>query len=315
MTRVVVFGGGGFIGSHVLARLSDREVVAPPHGAVDLLAPKAVERTLLPGDVVINAAGYAQATDRTPQGLAKLRSANVEAVASLATVAAQVGVEQLIHISSVAAMGRLNGLGHHEDASGPITSPYAASKRESESLLAEFRSALPITILRPTSVFGEGRGLAANLCRMARLPLLPLPGGGKAMIPFTYVRNVTDAVALCVGNQAVVGDTFIVGDAQSYALRDIVTGLAQRLGSRPRVVPVPPAAAGAIMRMQRYVPSRRVRQLVDRVRLETLTTSVSYSIEKFQLATGYVPRYSLAEALARLADWHITATGAVRVQR
>ena len=135
------------------------------------------------------------------------------------------------------------------------------------------------------------------------------------MIPFTYVKNVADAVALSIGNEAVMHATFIVGDAHSYSLREIVTELAHRLGSNPRIVPIPTAAASMMVNLQRFVPSRGVRQLLDRARLDTLTTSVSYSIQKFQLATGYVPRYSLAEALVRLADWHMAATGAVNVDR
>lgn len=315
MSRIVLFGGGGFVGSHVLSSLSDRDVVAPPRSAVDLRFPSSIQQALRPTDVVINAAGYADATDRSTRGTAKLWSANVEAVANLAEACHRVGVRQLIHISSVAAMGRLAGLGHQEDARGLITSPYAASKLEAESILAAFRGRLAITILRPTSVFGEGRGLAAALCRIAALPVLPLPGGGRTMIPFTYVKNVAEAVALSIGNQAVMDETFIVGDARSYALRGIVSELAGQLGARPRIVAIPGAAASAVMALRRYTPIGAVRQVIDRARLETLTTSVSYSIEKFRLATGYVPRYSLAEALARIADWHMAETGVVRVDR
>ena len=135
------------------------------------------------------------------------------------------------------------------------------------------------------------------------------------MIPFTYVKNVADAVALSIGNEAVMHATFIVGDMQSYSLHEIVTELAHRLGRRPRIVTIPTAAASMMVNLQRFVPSRGVRQLLDRARLDTLTTSVSYSIQKFRLATGYVPRYSLADALVRLADWHMAATGAVSVDR
>lgn len=315
MRRVVLFGGGGFIGSHLLARLSDREVIAPAHNAVDLLSVVDIQRTLRQGDVVINAAGYAQATDRSPEGLIKLQASNVDAVTNLARVGAQVGIRQLIHISSVAAMGRVTGQGRNEEATGPINSPYAASKREAEAVLAELQTAMPITILRPTSVFGERRGLAATLCRLARLPVVPLPAGGRAKIPFTYVKNVADAVALSVDNDAVMHETFVVGDEDSYPLSEIVIELAHRLGSDPRIITLPAVAGIIVAGIQQFVPSRAVRQLIERARLETLTTSVSYSIRKFQQATGYVPRHSLADALQALADWYVATTGASHVHR
>lgn len=315
VTRIVLFGGNGFIGSHILARLSDLQVVAPPHNEVDLRSTTDIAGILRRGDVVINAAGSPHATDRTPDGLARLRSSNVEAVANLANVGAQTGIGQLIHLSSVAAMGRVTGLGRDEEATGPITSPYAASKREAESILAEFRGKVPITILRPTPVFGEGGGLAATLCRIVQLPVVPLPGGGQTMIPFTYVKNVAGAVALSVGNDAVKHQTFVIGDAHSYPLRQIITELAHRLGSHPRIIPIPIAAARMMVNLQQLVPSHGGRPLVDPARLDTLTTSVSYSIEKFRSATGYVPPYSLADALARLADWHKARAGARSVDR
>lgn len=278
-------------------------MVAPTRKEANLLSATEIAKVLRRGDVVINAAGYAEATDRTPEGLSRLRSSNVEAVARLASAAAEVEVQQLIHVSSVAAMGRVTGLGRDETATGPVTSAYGASKREAEAILAEFRSKLAITILRPTSVFGEGRGLAVTLCRMAQLPVVPLPAGGHSMVPFTYVKNIAEAIALCVSQEAVINETFLIGDEDSYPLREIVAELGNRLGARPRIIPIPEATVRVMLRLQRYAPSRR--PLIDPTRLHTLTTSVSYSVEKFRAATGYSPPYSLEDALGRLADWYL----------
>lgn len=311
MTRIVLFGGTGFIGTHIRDRLSNLQVVAPTRGEVDLRSEVDIARVLRHDDVVINAAGYPHTNDRTAKGLLRLRASNVEAVANLAKVGALNGIGQLIHLSSIAAMGRVTGMDRDEKATGPITSPYASSKREAESVLAQFRDKVSITILRPTPVFGEGGSLATTLCRLVQLPIVPLPGGGRTLIPFTYVKNVADAVALCVGNESVLDETFLIGDAHSYPFRGIVIGLAQRLGSHPRVVPIPIAAARILVNLQQYLPFQGVRTHLDPARLDTLTTSVSYSISKFQSATGYVPPYSLTDALSRVADWHMAGTGAV----
>lgn len=302
MNRIVLFGGGGFIGSHIASALEGRDVVAPARSAVDLLSLRDLRAAIQRGDIVVNAAGYAQATDRTAAGRARLHRSNVQGVKNLATAGAEAGIAQLIQISSVAAMGRLFGLEHNEQSTGPIISPYAESKRQAEVVLETFRDALPITVLRPTSVFGEGRGLAAMLCRMARLPVLPLPSGGHTLIPFSYVKNVADAVVTAIGNEATFDETFIVGDEQSYALRDIIAGLATRLGSHSRIVPIPSWFARAAVRVHRLASGR---PLIDSVRLHTLMTSVSYSTGKFRDATGYVPKYSLDDALTRLAAWHM----------
>lgn len=303
--RVVLFGGHGFIGS-ALRRDLQGEVVAPTRDEVDLVDRDAVRRFLRPGDFVVNAAGYAAATDRSPAGLLRLRRENVTAVDSLAAAAAAADVAHLIHISSVAAMGHRAGRGLTEDDLAAPRNPYGASKRAAELVLEEYRRRVPWTILRPTSVFGEGRGLAGLLCRLALLPVVPLPRGGTALIPFTYVANLSEAVRLTIGNPRCVGRTLIVGDVDSYPLRSVVTELAAALGrSSTRILPLPVAVIGAVGLAERV--ARRIiggAPILDPVRIETLSRSISYSIDAFRDATGYAPPVTLPVAMRRIAAWY-----------
>jgi nucleoside-diphosphate-sugar epimerase len=299
--RVVLFGGHGFVGRWLRGGL-EGDVLAPTRSEVDLLDHDQLLATLRPGDIVINAAGYASATDRSADGLAQLRRDNVDGPLNLARAAARAGVRQMIHISSVAAMGQREGRNLVEGDMRPPRSPYGQSKLDAELALATVDH-VPITILRPTSVFGEGRGLAALLLRISRLPVVPLPRGGAALIPFTYVANVVAAVRAAMGRDACYGGTFIVGDATSYPLRDIVRelGAAAGRGRRP-ILTVPRSVVGAIGHLERGV--RTViggPALLDPIRQETLTCSVSYSIAAFQRATGFEPPFSLQQACARLA--------------
>jgi nucleoside-diphosphate-sugar epimerase len=304
VSRVVLFGGNGFIGSAIGAGIDG--VVAPPRSEVDLVDDRSVRRFLRSGDLVINAAGYARATDRSSAGAERFRRENVRAVEVLADEAARAGVDQLIHISSVAAMGHREGSSLTEEMLAAPRSPYGVSKRDAEVALARHADDIPITILRPTSVFGEGRPLAVALCRIASLPLVPLPDGGRALVPFTYVDNVVAGVRLAIGCKACHGGTFIVGDERSYRLREIVEGLARGMGNAAfRALPVPAwvlrVAAGAERRVR--VPERA--PLLDPTRIETLTRSISYSVGAFQGATGYRPPIGLDEATRRIGAWYV----------
>ena len=292
--RVVVFGGRGFIGSAICRTLGS-VVEAPPRSVADLSKESQLRRVIGMHDIVINAAGWAAATDRSPAGLARLQRDNVEGPANLATVAAAAGAAQLIHLSSVAAI---------PDRRRPM-SPYARSKFASEQALWQLPERPPLTVLRATSVFGEGRGLARALCRIASLPVIPVPGGGSALIPFTHVDNVAHAVRLAIDNSACLNRTFIVGDAHSYTLRSLIEGLARVLGRRhPRLVSVPVGVTRAIARAEAVTARLHHRPpLLDEQRINTLTESAVYSIEAFQEATGYEPAVSLEEALQRLGQW------------
>jgi nucleoside-diphosphate-sugar epimerase len=309
-SKVVLFGASGFIGSHIASELADHSaysVASVPRAVADLADRAALRAVIGPGDVVVNAAGYAAATDRSAAAMQRFELANVQGVSNLADAAASARARQLVHVSSVAAMGWLSGLKITESASGPISSPYAVSKRQAEMLLGDYRDSLGVTILRPTSVFGEGRGLAHMLCKIASLPLIPLPGGGEAHIPYTYVGNVAQAVALAVGREECFGRTFIVGDKQSYSLREILAALSSAMDRKPVMVRVPEALAEVGVRtLEQWARVRGSTPLLDRSRLRTLTTSVSYSIDAFVEATGYQPRTSLKQSAALMVAWYLS---------
>ena len=306
MTRLVLFGGHGFVGSAIRTGLPSEDLVAPTRNDVELADRSSVRAFLEPGDVVVNAAGYAAATDRTPNGLARFRRDNVEAVRCLADAAIECGVARLIHLSSVAAMGQRSGADLVEADMATPRSPYGQSKLDGELLLEARGDQLPITILRPTSIFGPGRGLAALLCRIAALPVVPLPAGGRAMIPFSHIDNLVGAVVATIGTPATAGRTFIVGDPSSYRLRDVLVGLGQRLGQpAPRTVSLPVSLLRAVGALeQRVADLRGDGPLLDQVRMETLTVSISYSPAAFQAVTGFQPPVDLATALDDLTAWH-----------
>lgn len=306
MRRVVLLGARGFIGGHLLMLLKQRgvAVAAPSRAEADLTDSGLLERYLQAGDIVINAAGYANATDTTPAGRARLAALNVEGVRRLAEAARRRNVAQLIHLSSVAAMGPWCGSGIREGMLQAPRTPYAQSKRQGELILAAYGD-IPITILRPTSVFGEGRGLAAALCRAICTRLVPLPAGGRALIPFSYVGNLAHAVWLTLDNPRCFHQTFIVGDARSYPLRALVAALAAALRVRPLCLPVPLALAQlGVAGLEQLARWRGVSPLLDHSRLRALTTSVSYDISALVRATGYSPPVSLEAAAERIAAWY-----------
>lgn len=308
--RVVLFGSEGFVGSNILKWIKEPDVVAPSLVDVDFTNLDSLQGMLRPADIVVNAAGYANATDTTERGKALFQSVNVDGLRNLAKICADAKVGQLIHISSVAAMGRWSQEHVTEEMSVCTESPYAASKLIGEQLLAEYTDCFPITILRPTSVFGEGRGLAAMLCRLVGKGIIPLPGGGKSRIPFTYIGNIVHAVKLSIGNPNCFGGTFIVGDEDSYALRDVVLALAHGMGVKVKILAVPCPLAYATARLSEMVANLRgSTPVLDRGRLQTMTNSVSYSITKFQESTGYQPLYPLQQAAKRIATWYMEQTG------
>ncbi|MEX2534097.1 MAG: NAD-dependent epimerase/dehydratase family protein [Trueperaceae bacterium] len=311
---MLVFGARGFIGSAVsqaVAQNPNFELVrvsrhpGDGYSTAELTAPDSLRAVIKPGDIVVNCAGYANAVDATAAGMRLFEEVNVRGVHALAKACVARGACQLVHMSSVAAMGAWSITGVDEQMLREPATPYARSKLQSEQVLEQFRDRLSITILRPTSIFGEGRGLAKLLCRLVSWPVVPMPAAGRASIPFCYVGNIVDGVALSLRNPSCYGQTFILGDERSYSFREIVATFARALGKRPYLLSIPaaPARAAAVFAEKRAVRRNSI-PLIDRQRINTLTQSVSYSITKFREATGYHPSYDLDKAAERIALWY-----------
>jgi nucleoside-diphosphate-sugar epimerase len=120
-------------------------------------------------------------------------------------------------------------------------SAYAASKLEAERRLAAVCSAggLPLTILRPTLVYGPGNG--GNMLRLLRLidSGWPLPLHGiKNRRNLTYVGNLISAIGAALRKPQING-TFIVCDKAAVSTPQLVQALAEGMGTRPRLFRFP----------------------------------------------------------------------------
>lgn len=303
--RIVLFGGSGFVGSN-LCKYLNADMIVPKENEADLTRLDSLRQVINPGDIVINAAGYANATDTTEKGKAIFQAVNVDGMRNLAEASRDKGAAQLIHISSVAAMGKWHREGVTEEMLKPVNSPYAASKRAGEEVLFEYMDTIPITILRPTSVFGEGRGLARTLFRLVSKGTVPIPGSGSALIPFTYIGNIARCVELAIGNDNCYGRTFIVGDENSYSLSDILFEIGNALGVKVKLVKIPVGLCQVCVRFFEAAAMLHNRSpLFDSGRLDTLTTSVSYSISMFRSATQYQQPFTFQESVRRIAVWYM----------
>ena len=305
--RVVVVGSAGFIGSSLVHYLESQQVnvVGLDRADVDATDKAALVHLLKTGDVVINAVGYAVAGDESVNGQRLCTELNVVVPMALASACATIGALQFIHLSSVAAMGHLEGRVVDVDVRGPLLNSYARSKRLAEDKLHDFAPELPITVLRPTSVFGRGRPLARQLCRLASLPLVPLPSGGSARVPFTHVDNICSAIACSIAQPATYRKTFVVGDAHSYSLRFLIEHLKREMHVGGVTVPIPTGAFRTAIRSVNGVCAVFGRRpVLDAGKLLTLTTSVEYDISAFMEATGYTPVVSAETGLADVAAWY-----------
>lgn len=246
----VVFGGSGFIGRNVVRELARRGWrvrvgVRRPHqsqflrpmGAVGQIQLKQVNIRHRPSiaealkgvDAVVNLVGVLYQDGAN--GFAAVQSAGA---ASIAQMAAEAGIENLVHVSAIGADADSDSL-------------YARTKGEGEKAVMD---AVPAaTILRPSIVFGLEDKFFNRFAAMATsTPFTPLPliGGGKTRFQPVYVDDVADAVCAALERADAKGRIFELGGPGIYTFRELMEMMLREIGRQRILAPLPAPMASLI---------------------------------------------------------------------
>ncbi len=213
MARVLVTGGTGFIGRHLVRRLAERGdqvrcLVRDPQRASASAGPDAPAVEYIQGDVTVPDAldaalsgmeiVYHLAGATLPMRRSDYMEVNAEGTLRLAEACA--GRENppvFVYVSSLAAAGPAkDDCPLTEDCPPQPVSEYGRSKLAAERYLRELAGKLPITVLRPPSVFGPGDLYTFKLFRLARWGVLFVPGRRVIRLSWIDVADLVEAMLL-----------------------------------------------------------------------------------------------------------------------
>ncbi|MEU5703905.1 NAD-dependent epimerase/dehydratase family protein [Streptomyces aurantiacus] len=254
--RYLVTGATGFIGTHLVARLTanGHHVTALVRNARHVPRARTVRGDLATGaglaaavedtDHVIHLAGLTKT--RTPQHYAEV---NTEGTRRLcAAIAALPRPPRLIYCSSLAAAGP-GRLRHEDDPPHPV-SAYGRSKLGGEHVLRAAADRVPGLIVRPPIVYGPGdREFLPRLLTAVRTGLLPAVGGrGPRHYSLIHVDDLCRALLLAA-DSGTPGATYHVSDGTEHLWQDIGAAVAAVIGRPPpRLVHIPAPLAMATAR-------------------------------------------------------------------
>jgi UDP-glucose 4-epimerase len=238
--RVLVTGGAGFIGRHVVASLSSAgdsvrvlDLVPHPDPAVDcvvgdLADPAVVGRGLDGGiDAVVHLAAVTSVL-RSISEPEKTYRTNVAATNGLLQAAASAGVGSLVFASTNAVVGPMEGPAIHEGCVLRPMTPYGATKAAGEMLMSAYTEVFGLRCVpvRLTNVYGPGMQAKDSIvARLMRAILLggtfEIYGDGLQVRDYVHAHDVVDAVRLGLADESWQGPV-VIGSGTSLSVLDVV---------------------------------------------------------------------------------------------
>ncbi len=179
---------------------------------------------------------------------------------------------------------------------------YCFAKVKQEQIVREYceRLGIPHVIVRPGYVYGPGKQILTGRVGIDTFGIFLHLGGSNA-IPFTYVDNCAEAIALAGLKQGVDGDIFNIVDDDLPSSRQFLR-LYKKNVKHFTSLYVPHALSYALCCLWEWYSNWSEEQLppaFNRRRWHAYWKKTSYSNEKLKSRLGWTPRVSLAEGLER----------------
>jgi dihydroflavonol-4-reductase len=310
---ILLTGGTGFVGRHVLAQLTHRgervrvldlkplspDTNSEPIDTVvsDLRDETVIKRALEGITAVIHLAA-ANPNPGTPAEV--MWQANLEGTRTIARAAKSMGGLRFVHVSSAGVYGDSGDTAPLLETSPPVpATSYQSSKVEGEkALVREFTgSGVRWTILRPCEVYGPGGMARLGFYREVRRKRVWVYGPTAVTVHPTYVGDLVQALLGALDRldrPEVHGQVFNVAGERPIGHFDFVRMVGDRLGVRVYRVGLPKVTAGIFSGLAGMVP--RLGRLARR--------SISYAVDttKARRLLGLDPK-PLEAGLDETLDW------------
>lgn len=318
--RILVTGGHGFIGSHLVRLLLGEgaavRCLSRREGVPAALAGLDVE--IVPGDLR-SAAGLAAATRGVDEvyhlaGLVSslspraMRATNVDGTLRLLRAAADAGVDgRFVFCSSLAAVGPAGRGGILTEASPlrPITA-YGRSKAVAERHVAAFAQDLPVTTLRPPGVYGPRDTDFLTLFQAASKGLSLLAGRPTKRYSLIHAEDLAQALVAAARSPATCGEAYLVAHPEVVTLAEMVAAAEAAVGRRSRRIALPESLMRLVGTCADLVSQWTGRSSVlgsERMR-ELVAEDWVCSVAPFQAATGWRPTRDIETGFRETVAWY-----------
>lgn len=323
---VLVTGGSGFLGSHVAEQLSraGRQVralvrassdthflrglpnVELTEGSVDDL--ESFVRAAEGMEAIVHAAALVKA--RSPEELLATNARGTENALEAARRTKKT-LRRFVLVSSQAVGGPSeDGSPVHAAAPPRPVTHYGRSKLEAERAAIQAKDELPVTVIRPPTIYGPRDREVLAFFKAVKSGILPVMGSPKKRISIIYGGDAASACIQVIDANVPSGSVYFVEDGTTKSFEELVLALEAAVGRRAWLrVPLPRAVIeAAAMGSELYgrVANKAVMLTRDKCN-ELFAPHWVCDASDARRDLGWEPTMPFLEGARLTAEWYRTA--------
>ena len=321
MGKILVTGANGFVGSHICEALQStgfdvRALVRKTSDLTniehlgleivygDLNDPDSLLAAIESTEAIINNAGVTKALDCDV--FDRVNAAGTENILK-ATERSNPDIKRLIQISSTAASGPApsNTPIDEDHPPRPLTA-YGKSKLAGERAVLAYRDRFPVTVLRPSAVYGPRDKEMLSFFKAVSFRLKPTFGTGECYINFTYVKDLAQAVARALSVDSPSGGVYFVAEKRRYSYSEAGDIISEALGIKALDIHVPATVlrfAGKISEMAARWRNKASIFSADKAR-EISQRYWLVDTSRIENELGFISPTSFRDGVTETVDWY-----------
>lgn len=319
--KVLVTGGTGFIGSHLVEKLCMRgnQVTSIAKDGLNAEILKRQGASVILGDLnnSISWDGILDGIDVVYHlaGLTRSRfareyyEANTDATRRLVNICSTLApnLKRFLYVSSLTAVGPSpDGRPLGEDAPCRPVSHYGKSKMLAELEVLRASDRLPVTIVRPAAVYGPRDREWCEYVRLTVRGIQPRVGFGKKLMSIIHADDLTEGILRAAETPQAAGRVYFLAGERPCTMLEFGHAIAAALNKHPLRLPLPHAVAyvvGGVEEALGKIFGHDVMFNIQKVK-EAVQYAWTCSIERAQAELGFCPRIPLVEGMRATCTWY-----------